>query len=109
MAGMAAKRRSRVRDTLARSISKTASMVTASVVRVTAVVNKSILQRLAKLGQRAEIRIVASTFAGQITVKCVMEIIAPLGIEAIAAGGDRLYQPRIVQIAFRNQSQVPAE
>ena len=64
---------------------------------VNAVVDKGRSEGLGKLCKRTKVFIVASPLAGaENGEKCVMEIVAPLCVNAKAAGFPRSHQPRIV-------------
>ncbi len=49
------------------------------------VIHVAFLKRLGQVGQFAEIRIVAVFFTGEQSMKAVMEVIVPLGVQAEAA------------------------
>jgi hypothetical protein len=64
---------------------------------------------LRQLFEIAEIRVVAVPLAGQHRVQGMVEVVAPLGIEPVTADGWRPNQARIVEIAFGDEMEGPAQ
>src|SRR5580698_7719933 len=74
-------------------------------VRVMAVVNPCVLQGLGEISDCAKVGIVTNTLSCQHRMQRVMEIIAPLRVDPVAAEFARFHEPGIVEVAFRDQYQ----
>ena len=61
------------------------AVAAAAEARVAAVVDEGAREGLREVGQRAEVRVVPGALAGEHGVQGVVEIVAPLRVEAIAA------------------------
>ena len=74
-----------------------------------AVVEEPVLEHLAQRRQGVEVGVVAGRVPGQADVERVVEVVAPLRgqpVAAAVAGGD---QPRVVQVGLGDQRQRPAQ
>ena len=72
---------------------------------VDAVVEEAALAHLAQGRERLEVGVVALRLAGQRDVDGVVEVVAPLRVEAVAAGLPGRDQYRVVEIRLRDQGQ----
>ena len=66
------------------------------------------LADLSQCTQRLEVGVVALGLPGERDVHGVVEVVAPLGVEAVAAGFARGDQRRVVEVGLRDQRQRPA-
>src|SRR5579871_5864612 len=78
-------------------------------VRVTAVVNPCVLQSLGEISYCAKVGIITSTLPCQDRMQRMMEIIAPLRVDPIAAEFARFHDPGVIEVAFGDQYQPPAK
>ena len=69
---------------------------------------KPALAHLRQRRQRLEVGVVAGGLAGQRDVHGVVEVVAPLRVEPVAAGLARRDQPRVVEVGLGDQRQRPA-
>src|SRR5665213_2880833 len=76
-------------------ITETPAMPPPPVGRKAAVIDKGAPQRARQIGQRAEVFIVAESFARQHGVKAVMKVVAPLRIQRHAAAIARPQKARV--------------
>jgi hypothetical protein len=74
---------------------------------ILAAIDKSLFKSLDHLTDRAKILIVSVAFFGQKGMQAVMEIIIPLGIQAMPPFSWGIDDPNIIQIAFRNDEDRP--
>src|ERR671915_1312068 len=72
------------------------SMPAPSKLRVTSVVDEHLTQRLCDVGDRPKVPVVAVALAGENRVQGVMEVVVPLGIEAVATELARSHDTGIV-------------
>src|SRR5215471_925446 len=87
----------------------TAAVVALSKRRIASVKHVWMLQCLCQIGEGAEILVIAGQLTGQNAVERMMEIIAPLRVDAVAAGFRCPHKSRIVQVAFGDQQQLPSQ
>ncbi len=73
-----------------------AAMAPLAVLGILSVVDEPLPQSLEQLFESAEITVVALTFTGEDGVQGMMQVVAPLGVQAEAAEIRRADQPRIV-------------
>ena len=59
--------------------------------------------------KRSEVRIVAGVLTGEVSVKRVMKIVAPLRVETVTAGLWGSNQTRLIEIAFRDHEKLASE
>ena len=93
-----------------RQISRRAPMHALSMLRVDAVVHKRVLDRFRQLAQRAEVAVIP--FCGSGIKPCeerVVEIVAPLRINAKSARLARGHNARIIRITLGDQHLAPAQ
>src|SRR6185295_10718925 len=62
-----------------------------------------------ELSQAAEVGVVAGPLAGEDGVQRVVEVVAPLRVEAVAADGGLANDPRVVEVALRDHEQITTE
>src|SRR5512143_1920779 len=77
--------------------------------RILARVDKSVSIGLFHLNDRAEILVIPALLCGDQRTEAVMEIIIPLGIEAVSADLCGIDDPNVVQVALGNDVHVPAK
>jgi hypothetical protein len=76
--------------------------------RILTAVNKSLSKGLNQLGDMAKILIVSMAFFGQERVEAVMEIIIPLGVQAISSFSGAINDSYVIQIALSDEHDRPA-
>src|SRR5580700_4593218 len=86
-------------EPVSRQSRRRAPMPPSTIFRVAAIVNPCLPERLGEIGKRSEIRIVAGALAGQNCMQSVMEIIAPLRLDPVAANCSWPHDSGVVQIA----------
>lgn len=84
-----------------------ASVVAAAERRIRAVVKEPAPEDLRHRVERFEVGVVSGSLAGDRDVDGVMKVVAPLPVQAVAAGFTTRDEPRIVQIRFGDQRQRP--
>lgn len=72
-------------------------------------VEEALLADLRQRRQRREVGVIAIRLAGQGDVQRVMEVVAPLGIDAGAATLTRRDQQRVVEVTLGDQRQRPTQ
>src|ERR1700722_640447 len=77
--------------------------------RVLAAIVPTISQRFGQMRKRAKICVVAITFFGEERVCGMMEVVAPLRIQPVAAAFSRQNQARVIQITLRNHMNLAAK
>jgi hypothetical protein len=65
-----------------------------------AVINESIPQRLAQVGEAAEVGEIALPGPGQDREQCMMEVVVLLRVQSVAAGLDRIDDTRVIEVAL---------
>ena len=65
------------------------------------------LEGPAEVGEVAEVLVVAGALAGQDGVESVVEVVAPGGVEAVAARLHRPHQPGVVEVALGDDEGPP--
>lgn len=76
---------------------------------VAAVIDKGLLEGLGEISERAEIRVVAIPLPSQHGVQGMVEVIAPLRVEAIPPDFRGPHNAGIVQVTLRDEDQVAPE
>ena len=59
--------------------------------------------------ESVKVRVVPGRLAGEKAMQGVVEIILPMRLERVAAARRRMHQPRVVEIAFRDQHEAAIE
>ena len=80
-----------------------APMAPAPAGRLLPVVHERVLQRLLQIGHGPEIGVVAVALTGEDRVDRVMEVVAPLRVDAVAAALARRDDTRVVQVALGDE------
>src|SRR3954447_22163828 len=87
-----------------REIRRSLAMHALAVIRIDAIVDECGFKRFGKLAERTKIDVIPlRPLSIDNCEECVMEIVTPLRIEAVAACLARAHESGIVQIAFRNE------
>jgi hypothetical protein len=76
--------------------------------RILTAVNKSLAKSLDQLTDFPKILIVSIAFFGQERVEAVMEIIIPLGVQAISSFSGAINDSYVIQIALSDEHDRPA-
>ena len=83
------------------------AVVTLAERRVGPVVEEPPLAHLRQRAQRLEVGVVAVRLAGERHVQGVVEVVAPLRVEPVAAGLARRHQDRVVEVGLGDQGERP--
>src|SRR6185437_7304957 len=76
--------------------------------RPAAVVHEALIERLREDGQRAEVLVVPLALARQRRPQRVVDVVAPLRVDPVAAGDPRPDDSGIVQVALGDEEKRPA-
>src|SRR4030095_8364956 len=76
---------------------------------VAAFVDEAGAQRGGDIGDAAEVGVVPAPLAAEQRVQRMVEIVVPLRLEPVAAERAPAAEPRIVEVAFRDQHELAAE
>src|SRR5277367_6750104 len=84
-------------------------MPSTATLREGAIINKSARESFGQLRDRAEVIQVTVIFARQYRMQCVMKVVVPLRVKAVATCFTRRDDSRQVEIAFRDHQEIPPD